>query len=139
MTLEFNCWSCGAPMSAEKIGMYECSHCGAENAVPAGAGVQEALSTAGYGPYTKLHEVLDMAFKQASQGKGKERHATEGEPFERQIICEVCRRVGHGYTWGQAVKKIYEAERLPKDRAIAELLGAINYLAADIIVLMEKE
>ena len=30
MTLEFNCWSCGAPMSAEKIGMYECSHCGSE-------------------------------------------------------------------------------------------------------------
>ena len=86
-------------------------------------------------PYAKLREVLERAFIQASGGKGKERHAEDGEAFEDQVICEVRRRVGHGYTRGQAVKKIYEAGRLPKDRAVAELLGAINYIAADIIVL----
>lgn len=89
-------------------------------------------------PYAKLREVLERAFIQASGGKGKERHAEDGEAFEDQVICEVRRRVGHGYTRGQAVKKIYEAGRLPKDRAVAELLGAINYIAADIIVLEEE-
>lgn len=39
MTLEFNCWSCNAPMSAEKIGKHRCALCGAENVVPKSAGV----------------------------------------------------------------------------------------------------
>lgn len=87
--------------------------------------------------YEELARVLNTAYQQAANGKGKERHA-EGEPFEEQIICEVARRVGLGYTSGQAVKKIYESKRLPKDAAIAELLGAINYIAANIIVLEEE-
>lgn len=48
--------------------------------------------------------------------------------------------MGLGYPLGQAVKKIYESQRLPtKQPAIAELLGAINYIAAAVIVLEEKE
>lgn len=39
MTLEFNCWSCNAPMSAEKIGKHRCALCGAENVVPKSASV----------------------------------------------------------------------------------------------------
>ena len=89
------------------------------------------------GDYAKLELVLDRALAQASGGKGKERHAVEGEPFERQQICEITRRLGHGFSRGQAVKKIYEAQRLPQDRAVAELLGAINYIVASIIVLEE--
>ena len=38
----------------------------------------------------------------------------------------------------QAVKKIYESARMDPDRAIKELLGAINYTAAAIILLKEK-
>ena len=87
--------------------------------------------------YESLRLVLDEAYRQASQGKGKERHAEKDEPFERQIICEVRRRVGGGYTMGQATKKIYESQRLPGERGVAELLGAINYIAAEIIVRRE--
>ena len=87
--------------------------------------------------YESLKNVLDLAFEQASQGKGKERHAEADEPFERQIICEVTRRAGLGYPLGQAVKKVYESQRLGGERGIAELLGAINYLAAAVIVMGE--
>src|SRR5574340_283626 len=87
--------------------------------------------------YRQLKPVLDAAYFQAAHGKGKERHEEEDEPFENQVICEVGRRVGLGYQLGQAVKKIYESRRLNTDAAVAELLGAINYLAAAVIVLRE--
>lgn len=111
--------------------------------------------------YAQLHHVLWAAECQAREGKGKERHAGEGEPFEKQIICEVARpgRAGIGYVIGQAVKKGYEARRMvlraqacvgenhteydaawAKEligSARAEILGAINYLAAAYIVASE--
>lgn len=90
--------------------------------------------------YDSLRVVLDEAFAQASEGKGKERHAYgDEEPFEKQPICEICTRLGSidGALF-QAVKKIYECKRLPSERAVNELLGAINYIAAAII-LLEKE
>ena len=43
------------------------------------------------------------------------------------------------YNLGQAVKKIYESKRLTEGRDIAELYGAINYIAAAIIVKQEGE
>ena len=77
--------------------------------------------------YFELERILKLALEQASEGKGSERHAN-GEDFEKQKICEISRRLGsNDYNLGQAVKKIYESKRLPKERAIAELLGAINY------------
>jgi len=88
-------------------------------------------------PYSSLRGVLDEAFEHASNGKGKERHGDD-DAFENQVTCEIRRRVGPGYTKGQAVKKIYESERLPGERGIAELLGAINYIAAEIIVRREQ-
>ena len=91
-------------------------------------------------PYTKLKEVLDTAFNQASQGKGLERHAQGAEPFENQVICEMDRRLdgnGSGPLF-QAVKKIYESRRLDKEKAKHELYGAIVYTAAAIILLDEK-
>ena len=87
--------------------------------------------------YFSLKQVLLGAVEQAESGKGKERHAEEGEPFERQIICEVARRVGLGYPLGQAVKKIYESQRLGGTKGLDELLGAINYVAAAYIVMQE--
>lgn len=86
--------------------------------------------------YELLRGVLAKAVDQAKNGKGKERHAVDGEAFEDQQILEICERLGNpGFALGQVVKKVYESTRLPPERAEAELLGAINYLAAAIIYL----
>ena len=89
--------------------------------------------------YECLAQVLQRALDQAQSGKGKERHQQGGTPFERQPIIEIGRMVGPGGPAQQVMKKTQEALRLPTDRAIAELLGAINYAAATIIVLEERE
>jgi len=83
--------------------------------------------------YDRLAMVLLGAFKQAAHGKGKERHA-DAQPFEDQPMVSINKTLGtiDGYLF-QAAKKAHEAKRLPKDRAIAELLGAINYLAGAVI------
>lgn len=92
-------------------------------------------------PYFSLACVFEAAFNQASAGKGKERHAySNEEAYENQVLCEIDRRLhccGDGPRY-QAVKKIYESARLDPDRAIKELLGAINYIAAAIIILKDK-
>jgi hypothetical protein len=92
--------------------------------------------------YRLLASVLNDALNQAQSGKGKERHAC-GEPFEQQEICHNTRAVGFGYPLGQARKKAREAKRLfetrGKEAAIAECLGAINYLAAAVIVMGESQ
>lgn len=90
--------------------------------------------------YLKLANVLDMAYNQAANGKGKERHASDKEAFEDQPICEITRRVGMGYPLGQSMKKTQESLRFEEpQRRIAELLGAINYLAAAVIIEMEND
>ena len=91
------------------------------------------------GEYVSLGLVLQDALEQASKGKGKKRHASEGEAYENQIICEVTRRLGPGYPLGQAVKKIYESQRISGEKGRAELLGAINYIAAAVIVDREMD
>ena len=88
--------------------------------------------------YEAFKRILAEAYNQAAYGKGKDRHAEECELFEKQPICEISRRVGLGYPLGQAVKKIYESKRLSGERGIGELLGAINYLVAAIIVRREE-
>ena len=90
-------------------------------------------------PYASLERVLLDAMIQASNGKGKERHAGEGEHYEDQVMCEITRRLGPGYPLGQAVKKIIESQRLGGDAGVQELLGAINYIAGAIIVLQEQQ
>lgn len=85
--------------------------------------------------YEVLDDVLRQAMDQAAIGKGRERHADAGVNFEDQAICAIARDVGCGFPMGQAIKKIRESTRLPSwPRARAELLGAINYLAAAVIV-----
>jgi hypothetical protein len=85
--------------------------------------------------YQRLGKVLSDAMAQAARGKGKERHAGVNENFEDQQIVEIARRLGsEDGPLFQAVKKIYESKRLSREAAKAELLGAINYLAAAIIV-----
>ena len=84
--------------------------------------------------YEKLADVLSRAFDQAARGKGKERHA-QGEPFHEQVMQDGARRFGSGALLFQAFKKSEESQRLPHDRAIAELLGSIVYLAGAVIAL----
>jgi len=87
--------------------------------------------------YEDLASILLEALAQASVGKGKERHA-QNRPFDRQPICELPRMVGPAGTAYQVMKKTQEALRLPPDRAVAELLGAINYAAATIKIIREN-
>lgn len=88
--------------------------------------------------YVPLAKVLQFALNQAQHGKGKERHAND-KPFLQQPIMEIGRMVGAGYNIGQAMKKAQEAMRLPPERARAELLGAINYLAAAYLLSEEQQ
>jgi len=80
--------------------------------------------------------VLDAAFKQASEGKGEERHGDDN-PFEGQIGCWINRHY-RGHALGQAVKKIDESRRKDKGAAIHELLGAIVEISKEIITLEDE-
>jgi hypothetical protein len=90
--------------------------------------------------YERLAAIFRDAITQAAEGKGKERHALPGERFEDQQIVQIGRWLGSGhFQIGQAVKKAIESTRLPRDRARAEVLGAMVYLAADVVLLDEEE
>lgn len=87
--------------------------------------------------YESLECVLREAYEQAAVGKGNERHA-RGEPFHRQPIIRLCELYGIGFALGQAAKKMEESQRMAREAAKRELLGAINYIAGAIIYL-ERE
>ena len=84
--------------------------------------------------YGSLRDVLDRAYAQASSGKGHERHAV-GKPFDEQPMQRLIELYGVGFALRQAAKKAQESQRLPAGRDVAELLGAINYLAGAVIAL----
>lgn len=91
--------------------------------------------------YEPLAAVLEAALNQSQHGKGRERHATTqgvDRPFTEQPICTIARMVGPGYQLGQAMKKCHEAMELPGERAEAEALGAIVYIAAAVLVMREQ-
>lgn len=81
--------------------------------------------------YEKLADVLHRAYEQAALGKGKERHAND-KPFHLQPIAIGAQHFGIGALLFQTFKKAEEAQRLPKEMAIKELLGGIVYLSAAI-------
>ncbi len=88
--------------------------------------------------YGLLAAVLQRAYEQAAIGKGKERHAN-GKPFHEQPMQDLIRLHGLGFATGQASKKASEALGLPgADRQVAELLGAIVYLAGAVIAIETK-
>lgn len=82
--------------------------------------------------YDSLRDVLTRAYTQAASGKGHERHAV-CKPFDKQPMQELISLYGVGFALGQAAKKAQESQRLPAGRDVAELLGAINYLAGAVI------
>jgi hypothetical protein len=87
--------------------------------------------------YESLARVLRAAYAQAADGKGKERHAG-GQPFDEQPMQTIASMVGLGFPLGQAIKKIQESQRMDRDAAVRELLGAINYIAGAVIALEGK-
>jgi len=83
--------------------------------------------------YASLEQVLNRAYAQAALGKGKERHACD-RPFEEQPMQTISQLLGsHTGLLYQAMKKIQESQRMDKDAAVRELLGAINYIAGAVI------
>ena len=87
--------------------------------------------------YEPLAKVLAEALEQASVGKGKRCHAN-GKPFLQQPIMAGGRECGTGGLAFQAWKKILEALNCQDDdRAIADLLGAIVYTSAMVILRRE--
>lgn len=83
--------------------------------------------------YESLALVMQQAFIQAAHGKGKERHAKPGEPFDQQMMQDMAKRFGVGALLSQAFKKSEESQRLPLERGVNELLGAMVYLAGAVI------
>ena len=92
--------------------------------------------------YAPLKRVLMTAYNHAAVGKGRERHGNGGD-FLTQDIMAIARVHGIGFQTGQAEKKVREShgmiERGDYRSARAELLGAINYLAAAYILMEETE
>jgi hypothetical protein len=87
--------------------------------------------------YKSLEKILKEAFEQASKGKGERRHG-QGRDFSAQPIFWIEEHF-KSFQLGQAAKKMHESQALPVEKAVAELLGAINFLAAHVIYLREKE
>lgn len=92
----------------------------------------------GDNPYHHLSTVLDEALSQASEGKGKERHAQD-LPFHEQPMQQLIDLYGMGFALGQAGKKMQESQRIPHDAARNELLGAIVYIAGAIVAMDRAE
>lgn len=94
-----------------------------------------------YAGYEPLAAVLAAAVDQAARGKGRERHAGQGQDFEGQPMLAITRMVGLGFPLGQAQKKAQEAARLAAGgdarAAEAELLGAIVFLAGAVLALRD--
>ncbi len=88
--------------------------------------------------YDPLASVLVEALDQAQRGKGKKCHAN-GLPFLQQPISAGGRECGPGGLAFQARKKILEALNCEDDeRAITDLLGAMNYAAAMVLLRREQ-
>jgi len=87
--------------------------------------------------YDMLHDILHEALVQAACGKGRDRHAAQGERFEEQRMQTISHllRTERGMAF-QAIKKLTEGLDLEDINAQKrELLGAINYIAGIIIYL----
>jgi hypothetical protein len=88
--------------------------------------------------YASLEKVLTEAYQQAAVGKGAIRHAA-GKPFDEQPMQKLCELYGVGFALGQAAKKMQESTRMPADKAVHELLGAINYIAGAVIHIRQRD
>lgn len=80
-----------------------------------------------------LQGVFDDCIEQAARGKGEERHGN-GKSFMKQPWVDRTDTYGTGFLFGQAAKKLSEAQSLPTPEArLRERIGAINYIAIGIL------
>ncbi len=100
--------------------------------------------------YEPVARVLREALDQTQNGKGKERHASDGLAFADQPMMGISRLLGSaaehvelGGVAFQAIKKTHEAigmvQRGKRDAAKAELLGAIVYLAGMVLLVEDNK
>lgn len=91
--------------------------------------------------YEEVRRVLKAALAQASEGKGRERHANN-LPFADQPMSRIIAMVGVGFPLGQVMKKAQEAggmaQRGENAAAQAELLGVIVYAVGAYLALDER-
>jgi hypothetical protein len=83
-----------------------------------------------------LELIFEQAVKQASEGKGSERHGSKNDFLKQQWVT-LAETHGVGFLTGQAQKKLTEAVTNKTadnfDWYERELLGAINYIAMAIL------
>lgn len=96
------------------------------------------MNTKTYKGYEDLIAVLQEALEQSAFGKGRARHGQD-KPWVEQPIITIQEMLGNeGFSLGQAIKKCQEATRLPPEKAVEELKGAIVYLAAAIYLIRNR-
>jgi len=130
----------GRPSTGPMDTIGKCDKCG-ENLTAGhhclGVGKPDLVTAAGSSiepGYEPLAAILKEALDQCQYGKGRRCHAN-GKPFLEQPIITGGMECGPGGLAFQARKKILEALNCQDlDRAVEDLLGAINYTAAMIIV-----
>lgn len=110
-----------------------------ESLQPFDPNVDERFNVPGY---QTLARILEAAYDQAARGKGRSRHANN-LPFDDQPIMQIARMSGLGGHVYQIMKKAQEAgtmaNRRQYDAAQAEFMGVINYAAAAILLVSEKQ
>ena len=86
--------------------------------------------------YVDVMTAYLVALEQIQGGKGMERHGTD-EPFKEQTGWRIIKEEP-GFARGQARKKLCEAARFEDiDSRIHETAGALNYIAFEILRLLE--
>ena len=95
--------------------------------------LQASLSQTEEATNHPLFKIYALAIDQLENGKGEERHG-QGKPFMKQPWRRLGDVYGTGFLFGQADKKLEEAQGLsiPEHRR-KELLGALNYIAMGLL------
>ena len=75
----------------------------------------------------RFRRVLDEVVAQVLEGKGAQRHG-RGAALGDQPWAWISKAVGPGFSLGQVLKKLDEAEHLPPEAARRERIGAIAYI-----------
>jgi phage terminase large subunit GpA-like protein len=93
-----------------------------------------------YSGYNELQDIFQLALRRAAIGKGKIRHAEEGQLFENQQICDDLRGTDKSAAIFQIRKKAREVLRLSRRQdKVNELLDVCVYAAAAVLVLIEEQ
>lgn len=101
--------------------------------------LQASLSQTEEATNHPLFKIYALAIDQLENGKGEERHG-KGEPFMEQPWRSLADTFGTGFLYGQAAKKIREAQTLPTPEARQkERLGSINYAMMGVLHIMINE